>query len=525
MKNRLKSGTLLLGLLAGGSQVSAEVQSPRIVVGIMVDQLRTDYLQQLRPYFGDNGFNRLIREGVFIPDVDFHHTVADAPSGTAVVYTGSWPVINGVASAESLDASGRRSVPVLSNPSSLKFDFSPENLRVSTLTDEFFINNGTLSKSYSIAGDPQVAVISAGHAGNAAVWFDESAGKWASPAFYQGLPTILSNKNRTSPLSSKIASSFWRPVNRASTYPGGNNWKDGDFSYTFAGGNFDAFRRFKGSAPFNTEVADAAIDLLRSMQSSGPGMLSIAFSAAPYDFDYDGDNRPELTDTYIRLDRELGRILDTIDREYGAGNAVVFLSSTGYVVEPDIPDGDARIPTGEITLRQAESLLNSYLSASYGNGDFVSLIKNGKLYLDRKEISGKGLDVRVLRREAKDFLLKMGGVSEILTLDDVLNSENPRAKELALATDPKNAPDIFLFFQPGWTVTDDNAYPAVSKKVRLATPAVPAFILAPQLAPKTVEYPVDATALAPTIATTINIRAPNAASTRPLNLELIHKAK
>lgn len=498
MKKKL-CASLSLFLLAGGYGLTLSAQSPKIVVGIMVDQLRTDYIEQLRPYFGTNGFNRLISEGVYIPDLDFSNTVSDSPSGTTVVYTGAWPATSGVASAESLE-------------------HSPENLKVSTLADEYFINGGALTKIYAIGSDPQSAIISAGHAGNAALWIDEISGKWTVPSYYGTLPPVFANRNRISPPLSKLSTSSWRPLNTAATYPFAKSWNNGDFSYTFTAGSRDGLKQFKGSGLLNTEMTDAAIDLLKTMASGSGGMLNLKYTAAPIEFDYDGDNRPELIDTYVRLDRELGRLLDTLDKDYGKGNAFVFVSSTGYAREPEIPDRDARIPTGEVTLKQVESLLNSYLSATYGNADYISLIKNGKLYLNGKELSKRNISEKDLRSEAKNFLLRMSGVSDVWTIDEVYSSTDAKARELALATDAKHAPDLYLSFTPGWTVTDDNVYPTVSEKVRLSSPSTPAFILWEGIEPQTITYPVEATVLAPTIASQINIRAPNAAAAKPLVL-------
>ena len=516
--------SLMLGLMIGGSSLQCVAGEPKIVVGIVVDQLRTDYIEQLRPYFGTRGFNRLAAEGVYFPDVDFRNTVSDASAGTALVYTGAWPAFNGVASEEMLDQVMKRNVPVLAtDPQKPKTDYSPENLRLSTIADELFINSGSLSKIYSVAGNPQVAVIGAGHAGNGAVWFDETLAKWNVPSYYGAAPAVISNRNRTSPTTTKIASTVWRPLYANEHYASGKAWNAGNFSYSFSGATRDAYTRFKNSAPFNAEVTDVAIDLLKSMQSAAteaqPGMLSVAYSVAPIGFDYDDDNRPELVDSYVRLDAEIGRLIDAIEKDYGAGNVLIFLSSTGYADEPAMPDGAAKLPSGEITLKKAESLLNAYLSASFGNGDYVLLIKDGKLFLDRKEAEKHGIDINRLRAEAKSFLLRMGGISEIFTIDEVMNSTNRRGESLALGIDPKNSPDLLLFFTPGWTVTDDNAYPEVSQKVRAASPSTPAFILAPDLKPQTITYTVDATALAPTIASTLRIRSPNGAASKPVYLE------
>lgn len=519
---RLTTTTLLLGLLTTGA-VNVTAQTPKIVVGIVVDQLRTDYLEQLRPYFGSNGFNRLIREGVYLQDVDFKDTAGDAATGAAIIYTGTWPTVNGVAGAEKLDATLKRNVPVLAaDPSKSRADYTPANLRTSTIADEIYINNGPLTKIYSVTGDPQVAVITAGHAGTAAIWFDETTGRWTTPNYYGTLPPVVGNKARTSPLPSKIASTLWRPLHNASTYPMGSVWTDGDFSHGFSASNRDSYQHFRQSAPFNEEVTGVAIDLLKSIRTGDkdqPGMVNIEYTLAPITFDLEGDSRPELVDSYVRLDSEIGKLLDAIDQNYGKGNAMIFLSSTGYADEPSIPDGNARIPTGEITLKKAESLLNSYLSAAYGNADYVTLISGGKIYLDKKVADSKGVEMNKLRREAKAFLLRMGGVSRAYTLDEILGGDNRTLENLALGIDPKNSPDLLLFYSPGWTVTDDNVYPAMSEKVRLSSPLTPAFILAPETAAETISTTIDATAIAPTVTSMLRIRAPNAAEGKGLKLK------
>ena len=525
---KLSTRSLLFSLISGACALHADAEAPKIVVGIMVDQLRTDYLEQLMPYFGDKGFNRLIRDGVYIPNVDFKNTVHDAPAGTAVVYTGAWPSVNGVAAAELPDPANKHNTATLASDRTKPYsDYSPQNLRLSTLADELYISNGQLSRIYSIAGDPQVAVVIAGHAGNSAIYLDEYRGRWSTPAYYGTLLPAINNKNHASPLSQKISATLWKPLHEAKFYTFGSNWNDGNFTYGFSGNGTDVYNRFKQSAPFNTEATDVAIDLLKNIKAGNAvptsGMLNVAYSVSPINFDYDHDNRPELVDSYMRLDLELGRLLDAIDKDYGVGNAVIFLSSTGYANEPSIPEIDARIPTGEITLKKAESLLNSYLSASYGNGDYVRFFKNGQLFLDTQVADKKGIDIRKLRSDAKSFLLKMGGINEIFTIDELLRSDNRRSENLVLGIDTKNTPDLLVFFTPGWTVTDDNVYPAVSKKVRISSPATPAIIVAPEYVPETIAYSVNATALAPTIATAINIRAPNGAGDKPLVLKRKHQ--
>lgn len=527
---KLTKSTIAAGMLSFSLPFTLMAEKPSIIVGITVDQLRTDYLEQLRPYFGDKGFNFLMTEGVYIPDVDFKQAAGDAPTGAAIIYTGAWPNANGVSSAYSPDLTLKRNVAALSaDPAKPRQDYSPENLRLSTLADELFINQGGLTKIYSLAADPQVAVISTGHAGSSAIYLDEYSGRWTAPAYYGTPPSIISNKNRTSPLSTKITATNWRPMHPAAFYNAAGTWKGADFRYGFSGGNRDAYTRYALSPAFNSDLTDSAIELLNSLKpasgDTGPVMINIAYSAAPIPYDYDDDNRPELYDTYVRLDADLEKLIKAIETAYGREKALIFLSSTGYAQEPSLPESDAKLPSGEITLKKAESLLNSYLSALHGNGDYVALFKDGKIFLENKILESKGLKADAIRNEIKGFLLKMGGVSEVFTLDEVLNSNNRRVENLALRVDMKNAPDLFVNFTPGWSVIDDNSYPPLTKKARLSAPPMPAFILAPDLAPQTIGVPVEATAIVPTVTSLMNIRAPNGAASKPLTLQKKNNSK
>lgn len=513
-------GLAVLGLASVHTAAQAASPETRLVVGIMVDQLRTDYLRQLSPLFGQGGFNRLMREGVFLTDVNFRNTVSDPASGAALIYTGAWPAFNGVAASETYDETLKRNVATLGTGAS-RSHFTPEGLQLSTIADEIAVNGSGQARIYSIASDPQTAVIMAGHNGNGAIWVDENTGRWTTSTYYTGNPAFISNKGRNAALAQKINGTSWRPLLSSDQYPIFNNSrKPLDFYYTYQGAQRDSYSNFRNSAPYNEEATDLAIELLGQSNPAASGlpmgMLNIAYTAAPIDFDSDGDNRLELLDTYIRLDAQVERLLKEIDRQVGLDNSMVFLISSGYADEPDLRQEGSRIPGGEFSLRKAESLLNSYLSATHGNGDYVNSLSDDILRLNHSLIESKHLNATEIRNEAKAFLLKMGGVSEAFTIDEVSRGENPRIVDLTLAVNPKSAADIYLRYTPGWTVVDDNKYPEKRSKARSTSPLTPAFILSPQLTPKVIDSSVDATSIAPTITSNLHIRAPNGAGSKPL---------
>lgn len=162
------------------------------MVGIVVDQLRTDYIEFLQSYFTDRGFKRLMKDGAYIRDIDFKVKGLDAATATAMLYTGAYPANTGVASESVYDPVTRKMQPALLDSKTLgnftNDSYSPENLRLSTLSDELAVDGLALSSIYSFAADPQLAVIMTGHAGTGACWINENTGNWATTTYYKNLP-------------------------------------------------------------------------------------------------------------------------------------------------------------------------------------------------------------------------------------------------------------------------------------------------------------------------------------------------
>lgn len=524
--NRLIT-SVLVGLVGLNAVVCAEAARPKLVVGIMVDQLRTDYLEYLRDLFGEKGFNRLMKGGVYMRDVDFRTSGLDAVSATAVAYTGSYPAMTGVPSARIYDPKQKKTVAPLEDPQAMgnftSENYSPAPLRLSTIADEIVIDGAGVNAVYAIATDPQQAVILAGHAGNSAAWLNENSGKWATSTYYHETPPPLNARNYSRPLTSRIDTMQWKPMLPLERYPGIPAQKRiYTFRYTFPTSDRDVYRMFASSPMANTEVTDLAIDYLQGMKLGNRGdaidMLNLAYTAAPYKYVRDGDFRLELEDTYIRLDAQLGRLFDAIDRSVGLDNALIFLTSTGYYDDATIDDPKYRIPSGEVSVKRATSLLNSYLSAKYGNADYVDSYYDGHLYLDHSVIDQKKLNLGEVVADARGFLAKMSGVSAVYTLDEILAGGSDDTEALRLKTDPKLSGDLYLSFTPGWNVSDDLRYPVSKYPVRSSMTLTPAFIMEKQLAPRTINATVEAAVLAPTVSSTLKIRSPNGASRRPLGL-------
>lgn len=522
--NRLIS-TIVFGLVTINTVIQADPTRPRLVVGIVVDQLRTDYIEYLRTYFGEKGFKRLMRDGTYFRDVDFKARGLDAAGATAMLYTGAYPSKTGVPAATVYDHTMRKSLATLADPSALgnftDDSYSPVALRLSTISDELAVESAGLSAIYAFAADPQQAVIMAGHSATSGSWINDNTGNWATTTYYKELPSPLSNRNYTSPLSQRIDTMKWVPSRSITSFPGlAPQKRVQPFQYNFRKRDREVYRMFEASALVNTEVTDVAIDCIKTLNIGSAGdaidMLNIAYTAAPYPYVKDGDYRAELEDTYFRLDAQLGRLFDAIDKYVGLDNTLVWLSSTGYFKDTAPADPAYKIPGGEFSTKRAKSLLNAYFSANYGNGDYVEAFSNGHVYLNHKEIERKMLSVDKLAEEARAFLCRMSGVADAYTATDILSPRTPEVEILRLSFDPKTGGDVVVAYHPGWTVSEDIDFPTTASHIRETSTLTPAFIMGPMVNSQTIETPVDAVALAPTLAGILRIRSPNGASAKPL---------
>ncbi len=512
---------MICSLVSMLSVPALHAKRPKLVVNIIVDQLRTDYIEFLQTRFSDGGFRKLMNDGVYMRNIGFDLPGIDAVSATAMIYTGSYPATTGIPSAQVYDHTSQRTRNVLEDESKMgnytNETYSPASLMLSTISDELAIDGAGLGEIHAISADPQQAIIMAGHAGNSAVWINTNTGKWATTTYYPSVPSPVNRANSEQSIASRIDTMQWQPLLPLETYEGVPAQKKFyPFRYLFSHRDKETYAKFALSPLGNREITNLAISYLNDLKlgrrADAIDMLNIAYTAAPFKYVADADYRLELQDIYLRLDRQIERLLNAIDKTVGLKNTLVFLSSTGYYDDAAIDDPKYRIPTGDFSTKRALSLLNAYLSATHGSADYVESFEGPFIYLDHKSIEQKGLSVAEIAKEAREFLCKMSGVSDAFSLQEILASDLPATKAIRLVTDPKQAGDIYVVFTPGWNEVHDIRYPVVKKPVRTHAAVTPAFILTPELAPRKINTKIDAVRLAPTLAATLRIRAPNGAT-------------
>lgn len=495
---------------------------PRVVVSILVDQLRTDYLNAFMPLYGQEGFVRLLHEGRVYTQAEYPNYRPDRASASATLATGTTPYNHGVVGLRWLDRETLRPVFCVDDKryAGVQTDdtSSPLFLGVSTLGDELKVATEGKSLVYAIAPFRDAAVLSAGHAADGAFWIDDRTGVWCSSSYYgQALPAWVSVLNSNG-LSQRIKSLVWQP---SSDFVG-------SFSYFLSGGVKEPFsHKFKGDSRFasfktsglvNEEVARAAKQCFEGCMIGADEVtdyLAVTLYAGNLDHKTVSEAPMELQDTYVRLDNAIATLVNAVESKVGKDKALFVLTSTGYADEENSDLAKYRIPTGTFDMERAAALLNMYLVAVYGQGQYVEATFGTQLYFNHKLIEQKQINLGEILERSQDFLLQMSGVKDVYTSSRLLQGAwTPGISRMRGSYNARYSGDVLIEVAPGWHYVNNTTHE--NQLVRESYIPFPIIFMGDGIAAETVSTPVTIDYIAPTLSKAIRIRAPNACGSSPL---------
>ena len=521
----------LLSLLAVMSVLSASEakanldrnEVPKVVVNILIDQLRSDYMKAFMPLYGDDGFRRLLRDGRVYSQAEYPLARPDRASAAATISAGTSPANHGVIGRKWLNRNTLQTVfcvddPMYPGTGGTMDKSSPVNLAVSTLGDELKVASEGKSLVYSISPFRDAAILNAGHAADGAVWIDSETGNWCSTSYYGELPTWASVRNEHRDLPSYLKKNPWKPSSALV----------GNFSYFLSGGikepfyhrfkGDDRFAAFKTSGLVNGEIASAFADCLNGTaigMDGIPDYVSVTLYAGNFQHRPISESPMELQDTYVRLDDAIAQMIKEVERRVGLDKALIVLTSTGYA---DVESADLsayRIPEGKFDVERAAALLNMYLVAVYGQGIYVEACFDTQLYLNHKLIESKQINMSEILERSQDLLLQLSGVKDVYTSQRLMQGAwTPGISRIRGGFNPRFSGDILIEVSPGWHYTSPN----IEKKqlVRESYLPYPVIFLGYGIPAATVDKPVTVDYIAPTLSKAMRIRAPNACSLAPL---------
>lgn len=515
--------TSILALTFGGLQAQPLPTTPKLVVALTIDQLRTDYMEAFSSLYGEKGFKRLMREGKVFRQAEFPFCGTDRASAIAAIYTGSTPSVNGVIAENWLDAGTLRPVNCVDDSDFMgnytDESTSPSRLLTSTLADELKIATRNKGLVYAIAPFRDAAIFGAGHAGNGAFWLNENTGKWCSTTYYGEFPWWLSQYNERKSPDFRMKDKVWTPSHPITSYTFLPEWRTEPFKYKLDSERINKFRRLITSPFINEEVNLLTEELLNKStmgQDETPDLLSLTYYAGNYNHRSVQECAMEMQDTYVRLDRSIASLLDLIERKIGLHNVLFCITSTGYADAETADAGIYRVPGGEFYLNRCATLLNMYLMATYGEGQYVEAYYNQQIYLNHKLIENKQLSLTEIQEKAAEFLVQFSGVNEVYSSQRLLLGPwSPQIERMRNGFHRKRSGDLLIDVLPGWTIMQENS--TDNRVVRTAAIPAPLILLGTGIKAETVRIPVSVSRIAPTLASVMRIRAPNASTATPLD--------
>lgn len=418
---------LIFVLCAFCGIAKAQPARPKLVVGLVVDQMRWDYLYRYQNRYCDGGFKRLLGEGFSYENCRIPYIPSVTAIGHTSIYTGSVPSIHGIA-GNNFMKDGKKTYctedntvkPVGSNgKAGLE---SARNMWCTTIGDELRIATNDRSKVIGVAIKDRAAILPAGHHANGAYWFDPEAGKFITSSFYMDkLPAWVNNFNKQN-LPKKYLSEKWNTLYPIDTYkqstadetdyeaevrPGVKATLPLDLPTLSKKYGYDILRSTPFGNSYTLEMAKAAIVGENLGGGNETDFLAVSCSCTDVIGHQVGPNAVEIEDTYLRLDKDFADFFSYLDQKVGKGNYVVFLSADHGGMNNAKFLQDRRIPAGSWDGKTAQKYLNEMLLAKYpAAGKLVTWVSNYQVFFDTQKIDSLGLDYATIKQDVANRLKK-----------------------------------------------------------------------------------------------------------------------
>jgi predicted AlkP superfamily pyrophosphatase or phosphodiesterase len=422
----------------------SNLKQPKLVVGIVVDQMRQDYIYRYWNKFGNGGFKKLINEGYFYRNAQYNYVPTFTGPGHASIYTGTSPATHGII-ANDWFVKEENKMTYCTEDGKVKSVgteskaglMSPKNLLVTTIGDELKLNTNQQAKVFAISLKDRSSILPAGHSANGAFWFDGSNGKFISSSHYMNELPVWVNEFNNLQLAKKYLSQGWNTlypiagytesIADKNNYEAAPNKKDtAIFPYQYkAQLDKNNYEIIKATPYGNTITKDLALACLKAEQL-GKGkqtdMLCISFSSTDYVGHSYGPRSVEVEDVYIRLDKDLEELINALNTSLGKDNYVVFLTADHGACDVPAHLMDLKIPGGYMDEEELTKTVKVFCQNQYGDSLVYSL-SNQQIFLNENKMASMKLNKFAVEHTLANFMLTVKGVAEAYP-SEVLKYEN-----------------------------------------------------------------------------------------------------
>ncbi len=525
---------LSLLLLLFSTAICANPSPPKLIVQLVVDQLRGDLINQYQAKFSPDGFNYLLLHGLDYHNAHHPHANTVTCTGHATIATGSYPALHGIINNGWYDRKAKRIIYCTEDSDSYILPTSrsqkplegrsPRYLMTSTLADELVLAQA--GRAFAVSLKDRAAITLAGHAGKA-FWFDkENGGFVTSHYYYQAYPLWVKHwnkhyeaKDETWTLSANVENYHYA---KTPTFKPNFQAFGQTFPHHLGTPNSTNYYKFLAMMPIADELtADFAITLLQQeklgLTPKKTDYLAVSFSAVDAIGHQFGPNSLESEDSLLRLDQTLAKLFAAIDKQVGLKNTLIVLTSDHGVSDSPTYLAAQQISNNHsLTLPAIQKLIEQALAKRFQlPANTLQAIAPPYLYLDHQLIHDRQLSVSEVTSYLAEILNEQPAIFQTYPLPLANDKQDWIVVKVGKMVFPQRSGDIYLVPPPYQTLFTSE------KKVNHGTPwqydsYVPLLFANPAFKAKRITKAVNVTDIAPTIAAILAIRPPSAAVGQPL---------
>jgi len=463
---------LLSVIMLQAQTTTTRLERPKLVVGIVVDQMRWDFLYRYYDKYESGGFKRLLNEGFSCENTMINYIPSVTAIGHTTIFTGSIPAIHGIAGNEWYDPKTGKSIYCTddSTVQAIGTDnkgnkMSPRRLLATTITDELRLATNFQSKVVGISLKDRAAILPAGHNPTAAFWMDDASGKFVTSSYYlPALPEWVNDFNRSNAIE-KLLANGWNTLLPIDQYtestPDNVEWegtlkgaKSPVFPYdTKKAYSLDhaSLRQMPFGNSLTLQFAKAAVDGYKLGQEESTDFLSINCASTDYSGHLVGPNAIEIEDVYLRLDKNLATFFAYLDAKIGKGNYLLFLTADHGAAHAEGFMEAHKMPTG-LLAKDLESNLENILDKQFAASHLVYGIENFQVTFNKNRIDSLKLDFQKIKNTTVDFLQHQEGIQFAVDQDKIAEASIPsNLKEMMInGYNRQRSGSVLMITMPGW---------------------------------------------------------------------------
>ncbi len=493
-------------LLAFTSLLPADPPPPKLVVAVVIDQFRYDYLTRFRSEY-NAGFVRLLTKGAVFTNARYEHFPTVTAIGHSTFLSGATPSMSGIIGNDWYDRQEGKTVTSVGDPSTRLLGSdretagsSPRRMLVDTLGDELKMSNGSRSKVIGISLKDRAAILPAGHMADAAYWFDSRTGNFVSSTYYfADLPQWAKDFNSSHPADQYRGATF---LSKTMPAPG------------------PALYSAIDASPYGNEIierfAEAAIQAEKLGQRGVTDILTVSFSANDYVGHANGPDSPEVHEISLQTDRLLEKFFQALDQSVGMDNILLVLTGDHGVAPLPETNTARKMPGGRLPLGAVTKTVQAALVSKYGDGDWVVSNSEHSIYLNWNLIAAKNLDRAEVDRAAAAAAWTIPHVFRVYTRDQLMAGgalEDQVGRRVMNGFYARRSADMEVLLEPYWIFTQTGATHGTTFSYDAH---VPVIFLGAGIKPGRYDNAIAVNDIAPTLATILGVETPSGSIGRVL---------